>query len=285
MAAVATEVLTGRRAPQEGGIGARDRAERLSLVRIAGPGLALFALTVIWSLYLLAFGFSKGADSTDPEYGKYWYSMLAVNLLVLFPGITLVNFRLASTRCKVCSAQVGEFGGVTPGHELQHHWTFLGILLTGVLAVLGGFAIAIGGDAAWHQSALRDTSITPIHTFSFYGFVPLAFLSLVTAYVYGRSRLPGLWGARRGISAAFAVLVGGALFGMVNFTFNEFGHSMWIFEELFTYPMHWPFVLFAVPQLALFAIAVTALLRVAQLMGLGEHGGSTTDELVAAGRS
>jgi len=279
MAAVATEAL---RVPRSGGHGrARPREERLSVLRFAWPAAALLTLTVVWSLYLLAFGFSKGADSTDPEYGKYWYTMLAINLVVLFPGITLANFRLASTRCRVCTAQLAEAGAVAPAHEMQHHWTFLGILLTGTLSVLGGFAIAIGGDAAWHQSALRDTSITPIHTFSFYGFAPLSFLALVTSYVYARTRLPGLWGPSRGVSVAFALLVGGALFGMVNFTFNEFGHSMWIFEELFTYPMHWPFVLFGLPNLAIFAIAVTSLLRVATLVS-AERG--TLTEPVGAAR-
>lgn len=262
--AVATEALRirvggGRSQP-------RSREERLNILRFAWPAIALSMLTAIWSVYLLAFGFSKGADSTGPEYGKYWYTMLAINLVVLFPGILLLNLRMASTRCKVCVAQEAEQGAVSAGHEMQHHWTFLGILLTGVLSVLGGFAIAIGGDAAWHQSAFRDTSITPIHTFSFYGFVPLAFLSLISSYVYGRTRLPHLWGPRRGIAIAYVFLIGGALFGMVNFTFNEFGHSMWIFEELFTYPMHWPFVLFGIPNMAIFAIAATSLLRVAELL-------------------
>lgn len=260
--AVAVDTLRFRRGPAR----PPNREERIGVVRFAWPAAALFALTVVWSLYLLAFGFSKGADSTDPEYGKYWYTMLAVNLAILFPAITFSNVRLASTRCRVCTTQLDEAGAVAPGHEMQHHWTFLGILLTGTLSVLGGFAIGIGGDAAWHQSALRDTSITPIHTFSFYGFAPLSFLALITAYVYGRTRLPGLWGPGRGMSVAFVALVGGALFGIVNFTFNEFGHSMWIFEELFTYPMHWPFVLFGIPNLAIFAIAATSLLRVGSLI-------------------
>jgi methane/ammonia monooxygenase subunit C len=264
MAAVATETLT---IDDRGTFERRDRSreERLSPVRFALPTAALSLLTVVWSLYLLAFGFEKGSDSTAPEYGKYWYTMLGFNLFVLFPAIALLNLRLAGSRCKVCVAHEASAGAVSPGHEMQHHWIFLGILLTGVLSAIGGFAIAIGGDAAWHQSALRDTSITPIHTFSFYGFVPLSFLALVTSYVYGRTRLPDLWGPSRGVSIAYALLVGGLLFAMVNFTFNEFGHAIWIFEELFTYPMHWPFVLFSIPNLAIFAIAATSLLRVAHL--------------------
>ena len=181
MAALATDTLTIRRRDDRGR--ARAREGRLSPIRFALRAAALSLLTLVWSLYLLAFGFSKGSDSTGPEYGKYWYTMLAINVLVLFPAITLIILRLASSRCKVCVAHEAADGVMAPAHEMQHHWMFLGILLTGALSAIGGFAIAIGGDAAWHQSALHDTSITPIHTFSFYGFAPLTFLALVTSYV------------------------------------------------------------------------------------------------------
>ena len=73
-------------------------------------------------------------------------------------------------------------------------------------------------------------------------------------------------GAQRGMSVAYLLFLGGGLFGLVNFTFNEFGHSMWIYEELFTYPMHWPFVLFITTNAAMFALVVPSLMRVSQIL-------------------
>lgn len=254
---------------------------RLSKLKLLAPGGALFLLTVAWSVYLYFFGFSKGADSTAPEYAQYWYPMLAFNLLVLHPAVFLVIVRLATRRCRVCAEQKVATGSVARSHELEHHWMFFGILLTGGLAVLGGFAIALGGDAAWHQSAFRDTAVTPIHIFSFYGFVPLSFLALVGSYVYARTRLPEVFGPRRGLSMAFAIFIAGGLFGMVNFAFNEFGHAMWIYEELFTYPMHWPFVLFGANVLAIFALATMSLTRVSQLLTASGGEGAAASRMAA----
>lgn len=242
---------------------------RLSKMRFLAPSGALSLLMAVDCIYVLAFGFSKGLDSTAPDFGRYWYTVLAFNMFVLMPSVTATILGIWLRPCKTCKAQQAA-GGVDPEHELQHHWIFMGILLTGALSVLGQLAIAIGGDAAWHQSSLRDTSVTPIHILGFYGFAPLFFLAIIASFAYARTRLPEVFGAHRGLSVGYLLFVAGALFGMVNFTFNEFGHSMWIYEELFTYPMHWPFVAFISTNAAIFALAVPSLMRVAHILGTGE---------------
>lgn len=85
---------------------------------------------------------------------------------------------------------------------------------------------------------------------------------MLSSYAYARNRLPEVFGLRRGLPLAFVLLAAGGFFAVVNFAFNEFGHAMWICEELFTYPMHWPFVLFITVMAMVFAsVAVMPLAR------------------------
>lgn len=238
-----------------------------SMARLLAPGGVLLLLTIIWATYLYFFGFSKGSESTTREYALYWYPMLAINLFVLFPAVFLFILRLATHRCPECVNQRAATGTVTPDHELKHHWVYFSLLLAAVIGGIGGWAIVFGADASWHQSAFRDTTITPVHIFSFYGFAPLAVLTLLSSYAYARTRLPEVFGPRRGLPLAFVILAAGGFFAIVNFAFNEFGHAMWIYEELFTYPMHWPFVVFITLMALVFAsVAVMPLRRVVELL-------------------
>jgi methane/ammonia monooxygenase subunit C len=99
-------------------------------------------------------------------------------------------------------------------------------------------------DAAWHQVTMRDTAFTPSHVALFYGAFPLILYAATGAYLYARTRLPQMFGGRR-FPLPFLLVIGGALLLLFQVAFNEFGHTFWEAEEIFSAPLHWPFVVFA----------------------------------------
>ena len=216
-------------------------------------------------VYLQVYGFSKGLDVTTREFSKYWYTVLAVQLVVMAPLAMQRVARLAGSRCQICKAQE-KVGGVEPQHELQHLWTHLSLIaLALVTTAATGFIGAT--DAAWHQSTFRDTALTPVHIVGFYGLQPLSMVALVAVVIYGRTRLPRVWGPGRGIPLAYAILGGIFLSTMLFFSLNEIGHSQWVFEERFAQPLHWPIALFLIGGLpAMIAIAMGDVARADELI-------------------
>ena len=52
-------------------------------------------------------------------------------------------------------------------------------------------------DGSWHQTAVRDTALTPAHIPMFFLFFPLGITFTVGTYLYGRYWLPKVYGAER----------------------------------------------------------------------------------------
>ena len=53
-------------------------------------------------------------------------------------------------------------------------------------------------DGAWHQTMVRDTALTPTHIPMFYFFFPLSVVLALGAYLYGRFRIPAVYGRDKG---------------------------------------------------------------------------------------
>ena len=66
----------------------------------------------------------------------------------------------------------------------------------------------------------------------------------VGTYLYGRYWLPKVYGAENGFPWSFFLLISASVTEMMQVAMNEWGHSLWITEEIFAVPFHWPFVLY-----------------------------------------
>lgn len=217
-------------------------------------GIALF-----WRVWQGLFAFDNGLDATMPDFQGYWMSIFYVNAFGLPVVASAVYGWLLLSGAKVAKTPL------TPTEEARRLWR--------LLLVVGAFAVAayFGGsyfaeqDASWHQVTLRDTAFTPSHIGLFYGAFPLMIYISFGAYLYGRTRLPHLFEGV-GIPVSFALVIGGSTLLLFQVAFNEFGHTFWQTEEVFSAPLHWPFVFFAWLLIATFAIWFQVLVRLIQLV-------------------
>jgi methane/ammonia monooxygenase subunit C len=116
-------------------------------------------------------------------------------------------------------------------------------------------------DGAWHQTMVRDTALTPTHIPMFYFFFPLSVVLALGAYLYGRFRIPAVYGWDKGFPWSFFLLIAAAVLEFVQVAFNEWGHSLWLSEEFFSVPFHWPFVAYGWLASGMFAVWGETILR------------------------
>jgi methane/ammonia monooxygenase subunit C len=116
-------------------------------------------------------------------------------------------------------------------------------------------------DGSWHQTAVRDTALTPSHIPMFYLFFPLGITITVGTYLYGRYWLPKVYGAANGFPGSFFLLISASVTEMAQVAMNEWGHSLWITEEIFAVPFHWPFVWYGWLAAGIFALWAESLVR------------------------
>lgn len=239
--------------------------DQLSLMRLLLPSAVIALAGTVGILYVVTYGFRTGLDSSSSAYRSHWYTLLAAELLVLVPAMQFGLVTLVRSRCGVCQAQRSSAGRITAEHELWHIWRLFGLL---VAVTVAGFALALDSipDTAWHQSTLRDSAFTPFHILSMYGTTPVFIHVIVASYLYARTRLPDMFGPRRGIPLAYILWGGVGLFSFLGFSFNEFGHSNWIYEERISLPIHWPFMAIEWGIVGVFAIAVPLARRVGELL-------------------
>ena len=122
-------------------------------------------------------------------------------------------------------------------------------------------------DGAWHQTLIRDTALTPNHIPMFFLFFPLATTITVGTYIYGRFWLPEVYGAEKGFPWSFFFLIAAAVTEMSQVAMNEWGHSLWITEEIFAVPFHWPFVWYGWLAAGMFALWAETIIRLLQIEG------------------
>jgi methane/ammonia monooxygenase subunit C len=150
---------------------------------------------------------------------------------------------------------------VTHSEEVYRIAVFWG--LVGATSVVLYFMASffVNADGAWHQTTVRDTAFTPPHIVMFYGAFPLGITMSVGTALYGITRLTKIYPASSGFPWSFFLLIGASVTEMMQVALNEWGHSVWITEEVFSAPFHWPFVIYAWLGLAIFALWVETLVR------------------------
>ena len=66
---------------------------------------------------------------------------------------------------------------------------------------------------------------------------------------------------------------------------NEWGHSLWISEEIFSVPFHWPFVVYGWLASGMFAVWGETIIRLFEIEKAEEAATSGTSALVASAGS
>jgi methane/ammonia monooxygenase subunit C len=206
---------------------------------------------VCYRLYQQAFAWSAGLDVTQPEFDKYWMTLVKIELPVLF-GMGIICWAyLWFTRERNMAA-------LDKRIELRRYFYFTMWLVAYTFAVYWTVSFFGEGDGVWHQTVIRDTSFTPSHNVLFYACIPTYIFFGVGAFMYSMTRLPAF---SRGISLAMVMGVLGPFLILPNLGFNEWGHAYWLTEEIFSHPLHWGFVVLGWNALALPGVAVQILQR------------------------
>lgn len=219
----------------------------------------VIAIALFWRIWQGLFAFDNGLDATMPNFQGYWMSIFYLNAFGLPIVASVVYCRLVLSGTRVAKTPL------TPAEEARRLWRLLLSIAAFTAAAYFGGSYFAEQDASWHQVTLRDTAFTPSHIGLFYGAFPLMIYISFGAYLYGRTRLPHLFGGK-GLPLSFALVVGGSTLLLFQVAFNEFGHTFWQTEEVFSAPLHWPFVFFAWLLIATFAIWFQVIYRLCQLV-------------------
>jgi methane/ammonia monooxygenase subunit C len=123
----------------------------------------------------------------------------------------------------------------------------------------------VEADAAWHQTTIRDTDFTPTHIALFYFVIPAGMVGGIIGFIWVHTRLP--YFVNR-ISIPMAILTAGPILIMPNLGFNEWGHTFFYMEELFSAPIHWGFVVLAWALFAIGGFVIQVLNRILELTAL-----------------
>jgi methane/ammonia monooxygenase subunit C len=245
----------------EGGVTGRDWLVTLGVVL----GV-LMAAAVVLRGYQQLFAWTAGLDSSTPEFATYWMSLFWAEIASV-SALAMVWWSWAAfTKCRTCEAQRAAVGSVKPGHELRH----LAMLwISTTVATFSAFMqLAFFGeqDATWHQVAIRDTAFTPSHIPLFYFWFPLLITASVGSFLYARTRLPHIY-RDRGYPLSLLLVIAGTALLLMHVSVNEYIHSFWQTEEIFSHPAHWPFVLYFYVAAAVFSVWFQTLPRIYELIG------------------
>src|SRR2546423_1784092 len=99
------------------------------------------------------------------------------------------------------------------------------------------------------------------HIPMFFRFHPFGTILTVGTSLHGRYWLPKVYGAAMGCPWSFFLLISAAVTEMMQVAMNEWGHSLWITEEIFAAPFHWPFVLYGWLAAGIFALWAETIIR------------------------
>jgi methane/ammonia monooxygenase subunit C len=227
---------------------------RFSMIGFALAIAGLVVLHVFWRMYFEVFALSAGLDVTAPVFTTVWWNLLFAQVPIIF-GISFIAWTyLIVTRDRNMAA-------MTPELEFKRLFYFTLWLVAYTAAVLP-VSYWTEGDAAWHQSIMRDSAFGPTHIILFYGIIPAYLFFGVGAFIYGTTRCPIF---ASGISLTLVLAVVGPFLVLPNVGFNEWGHAFWLTEEVFSHPLHWGFVVLGVTALALAGVAAQIALRLREL--------------------
>jgi methane/ammonia monooxygenase subunit C len=199
----------------------------------------LLAINVFLEIWNYKFMYSAGLDSASRAFTLYYRTLFWGELLSVGVFTGLWYGWLVRTGREI---RAREQGKVEPREEFRRmavFWCLIGITS---LSLYIEASFWPNWDGAWHQTMVRDTALTPTHIPMFYFWFPLSAVLVLGTYLYGRFRLPRVYGKEKGFPWSFTLLLGAAIFECFQVAMNEWGHSLWIAEEFFATPFHWPFV-------------------------------------------
>lgn len=204
-----------------------------------------------------------GLNSSSQAFKTYWFSLF-VGELILVTVISLVWWGwLLKSGADLAVKE--EAKPISHDEEVRRIAVFWGLI--GATSVTLYFMASFfpNWDGSWHQTTVRDTALTPPHIVMFFWAFPLGITMTVGTYLYGRTRLPKVYGAEKGFPWSFFLLISASVTEMMQVAMNEWAHSMWITEEIFVAPFHWPFVTYGWLASGIFALWAESLSRLLQI--------------------
>ena len=211
---------------------------RWALGLVVGLGVAVYVGVITWQQALGVLGYFV------------WFSaMLAAGLALtlVFMALTGVSLELFEWFCKRLPVL-----GLVVGR------VFYGVLSTLILIFAAVVAGHVARDMVGFAWASPGTFVVGL---LFFFWFPLGITMTIGTYLYGRYRLPKVYGAEKGFPWSFAFLIAASANEMMQVAFNEWAHSLWIKEEIFAAPFHWPFVFYGWLAAGIFALWAETIIR------------------------
>ncbi len=221
-------------------------------------GLILAANLFLW-VWDYEFAFSKGLNSASRDFTLYYRTLFWGELIVLgvFTGVWY-GWLIRTGR----EALARPFERAEEVRRIAVLWSIIGATS---LSIYIEASFWPNWDGSWHQTMVRDTALTPTHIPMFYFFFPLSVVLALGAYLYGLYRIPAVYGREKGFPWSFFLLISAAVLECMEVAFNEWGHSLWISEEFFAVPFHWPFVAYGWLAAGMFAVWGETILRLVDI--------------------
>ena len=223
--------------------------------------LAFILLALAIRIFQQFTAWSVGIDASSRDFGLYYRSLFIAEVLGVTVGTLLWWGYLVRRGRKVVLREATHAEEV---RRIAVFWGLVGITSV-ILYIMASFWP--NQDGSWHQTAVRDTALTPSHIPMFFLFFPLGITFTVGTYLYGRYWLPKVYGAEKGFPWSFFFLIAASVTEMAQVAMNEWGHSLWITEEIFAVPFHWPFVFYGWLAAGIFALWAETLIRLLQIEG------------------
>jgi methane/ammonia monooxygenase subunit C len=221
-------------------------------------GLLMACNLFLW-IWDYNFAFTAGLDSSSRAFALHYRTLFWGELLSVGAFAGLWYGWLVRTG----RGLAGE--SIAPAEEIRRVVVLWGIIGATSLSIYIEASFWPNWDGAWHQTMVRDTALTPTHIPMFYFFFPMSVVLALGAYLYGRYRLPAVYGGEKGFPWSFFLLIAAAVLEFVEVAFNEWGHSLWMSEEFFSVPFHWPFVIYGWLAGGMFAVWGETILHLFQI--------------------
>jgi methane/ammonia monooxygenase subunit C len=228
--------------------------------------IGLLVLNYALWFYESRYAWTAGIDASSPEFSRYFRSLFWAELLLVGGGTGIWWGWLVRRGTQIVSK------AVTREEEVRRIAVFWGLIaMTSMtLYIMASFWPA--QDGSWHQTAIRDTALTPPHIAMFFFWFPLGITMTIGTYLYGRYWLPAVYGPGKGFPWSFGFLIAASVTEMMQVAFNEWAHSLWIPEEIFAAPFHWPFVTYGWLAAGIFALWGETIIRLLAIEAEEEKG-------------
>ena len=216
---------------------------------------AISVMMISVRVYQQFYAWTAGMDYFSADFQFYWMNLLYAQWVVEAVAATSILGYIWLTRDH-------DLDNLAPTLELRRYFRLIAFITIYVFIVYWTGSFYAEQDAAWHQVAIRDTDFTPSHIPLFYLCMPTFVIAGVAAFLYARTRLPEF---SKRVSIPFVIGVSGPALMLPNLGYNEWGHTFFFMEELFSAPIHWGFVVLGWSVLALGGLLLQIMRRIVEL--------------------